>query len=73
LRVNRVMGFRLGSLAPSMRATCVLSDVLYPRVNLEEDVLFAALVRKTWADLPRYADSRAVADMTFGFVQTNPG
>ena len=30
LRVKRVMGFRLGSFAPSMRATCALSDICIP-------------------------------------------
>jgi len=29
LRVNRVMGFRLGSLTPSIRATCMGSDICF--------------------------------------------
>jgi len=43
--------------------------------KLEANALFAALVRKTWADLPRYADRRDEADMAqCGFpLVTSPG
>jgi len=54
LRLNRVIGLRFGSLAPSMRATCAPYQIFVTVCSkLEANVLFVALVRKTWADLPR--------------------